>query len=85
MSSYHTKKVKKVQEMSPAFSMSSCYTRTMSTKTAIWLGATVGSTLGGMMPTIWGDSGFSTATILLSTAGGFLGIYLGYKVSQMMG
>ncbi len=57
----------------------------MSTKTAIGLGAAIGSTLGGMIPTIWGDSGFSTATILLSTAGGFLGIYLGYKLSQILG
>ena len=57
----------------------------MSTKTAIVLGATVGSTLEGLITTLWGDSGFSTATILLSTAGGFLGIYVGYKLSQMMG
>jgi len=57
----------------------------MSQKTAITIGATIGSTVGSMLPGMWGDSGFSTAALLLSTFGGFLGIYLGYKVSQMLG
>lgn len=56
----------------------------MSTKMGISLGAAVGSTLGGMLPTLWGDSGFSTASILLSTGGGFLGIYVGYKAALML-
>ncbi len=56
----------------------------MSQKTLITIGATIGSTVGGLVPGIWGDSGFSTASLLLSTLGGFLGIYLGYKFTQMI-
>lgn len=54
----------------------------MSPKTMIGLGATVGSTLGSYVPTLWGGSGISTAAVIFTLLGGILGIYLGYKIAQ---
>ncbi|MBP5993441.1 MAG: hypothetical protein KA731_00875 [Candidatus Moranbacteria bacterium] len=42
----------------------------------------VGSTLGGYLPILWGESAFSFASILCSGIGGFTGIYCGYMLSQ---
>jgi outer membrane lipoprotein SlyB len=91
MSLYHTKKDDEVQGLAKVRSSYSrvssrvCVTLfVMSKKTWITIGATVGSTLGGMLPSLWGGSGFSTASILLSTAGGFLGIYLGIRCADYL-
>ena len=48
----------------------------------IWLGMLVGSTLGGFVPLLWGDSALSLAAVLWSAIGAFLGIWLGYKLSN---
>lgn len=53
-------------------------------KTLIWLGLFVGSTLGGLIPGMWGDSMFSGWALLLSAAGGFLGIWAGYRLGRML-
>lgn len=46
----------------------------------ITIGVLIGSTLGGFMPAFWGDDAlFSITGILCSTAGGFVGIWAGYK------
>ena len=50
----------------------------MSRGSYIWLGALVGSTIGGMIPSLWGDGMFSGWSILLSGAGGLGGIWIGY-------
>ena len=42
----------------------------------------VGSTVGGFVPALWGDSMFSMSSIILSTIGGVAGIVLGYKISH---
>ncbi len=54
-------------------------------KTFIWLGLFVGSTLGGLMPMLWGDSALSVAGIALSVAGGIAGIFAGYKLGESIG
>lgn len=54
----------------------------MSQKTAVMLGMMVGSTVGGYVPSLWGAGIFSYWGILTSTIGGFLGIYIGHKLSQ---
>ena len=52
-------------------------------KSLIWLGLIVGSTLGGLVPEMWGDSMFSGWSLLLSVLGGFLGIWAGYRLGKM--
>ena len=55
------------------------------TKTFIWLGIIVGSSIGGAVPMIWGDGVFSGWSLALSTLGAFVGIFVGYKLGQMTG
>ncbi len=54
----------------------------MNTKSLVWIGAFVGSTIGGFIPDLWGAGLFSFSSILLSSLGAILGIYLGFKVGQ---
>ncbi len=49
-------------------------------KAIIMIGFVVGSTLGGMVPLLWGDSAFSMTSILLSAVGGVIGIWVGYRI-----
>lgn len=55
------------------------------TKKLIYLFLFIGSTLGGYLPVLWGDSAFSASSILWSGIGGFVGIYVGYRLSQSYG
>jgi len=55
----------------------------MSAKTLIWIGVFVGSTVGGFLPSLWGDNAFSFSAIIFSTIGGLLGIWGGFKLSKM--
>lgn len=52
-------------------------------KTFIWLGAFVGSTVGGMVPQLWGAGMFSSSGVILSVVGGLLGIWGGYRLARM--
>ncbi|MCL4363620.1 hypothetical protein M1328_00065 [Patescibacteria group bacterium] len=54
----------------------------MSQKTAVMTGMIVGSIIGSYLPTLWGAGIFSYWSLFTSTVGGFLGIYIGYKLSQ---
>lgn len=47
-------------------------------------GATIGSLIGGAIGAHWGGA-FGFPSIALGTIGTFVGLYLGYKVSQMVG
>ena len=51
-------------------------------RSAIWLGIFIGSTIGGMIPSLWGDGIFSYSSVLLSGAGAFVGLWVGYKLSS---
>jgi hypothetical protein len=51
-------------------------------KKLIWLGAMVGSTVGGCVPTLWHASAFSLTSMLLSIVGGVAGIWLGWRMSR---
>jgi dipeptide/tripeptide permease len=54
----------------------------MSSKTMIYTGLFIGSTIGGFIPTLWGDSAFSISAVLLSAVGGIAGIVVGFKISS---
>ena len=54
----------------------------MSRKTVIWVCMAIGSTAGGYIPVLWGDSFLSMTSVILTAIGGFLGIYLGFKISD---
>jgi len=56
----------------------------MSSKKLIWLGFFVGSTIGGMIPTLWGDDMISLSAIVLSTLGGLAGIWAGFRIGQSL-
>ena len=48
-------------------------------KSAYYVGAGVGGTLGGFAPMLWGGSSFGLMAIVTSTIGGVLGIWLVYR------
>lgn len=52
----------------------------MSRKSFLYLGATIGSFVGGYIPSLWGAGGFSGWSILLGTIGGIVGIWLAYRI-----
>jgi len=49
-------------------------------RSRIWLGALIGSTVGGLIPMLWGADLVSYTSVLLSGIGGFVGIWVGYKI-----
>ena len=53
-----------------------------SSKQLIWLGMIVGSTAGSFVPLLWGGSALSLSSVFLSAAGGVLGIWFGYRISN---
>jgi hypothetical protein len=53
-------------------------------KKLIWLGFFVGSTVGNMLPTMWGDDLLSVSGIVFSVLGGILGMWAGYRFSQSL-
>jgi hypothetical protein len=56
----------------------------MSSKKLIWIGMFIGSTIGGMLPALWGDDLFSMWGLLFSLIGGIAGIWGGYRVAKYL-
>ena len=54
-------------------------------KTLVMAGMIFGSYTGNYLPTIWGDGMFSVTSILFGAAGGFLGIWAGYRLASRLG
>lgn len=54
----------------------------MSRKTLIYLGAFIGSILGGYLPSLWGSGEFSVASLLLGTIGGIAGVLLAARLTR---
>jgi hypothetical protein len=52
-----------------------------SMRSYIWIGIVIGSTVGGMIPWLWGDGLLSVSSILLSAAGALGGIWIGFRLS----
>ncbi len=53
-------------------------------KRFVWIGLFVGSTVGGMVPGLWGAGMFSGWGVLCSLLGGLVGIWAGYKAGRMI-
>lgn len=59
---------------------------TMSRKTLVWIGLGVGSTVGSLIPALWGGSALiSISSIFFSGVGGILGIWAGWKAADYFG
>ncbi|MBI3589080.1 MAG: hypothetical protein HY093_01545 [Candidatus Liptonbacteria bacterium] len=54
----------------------------MSSKSIIWLGMIVGSTVGSFVPALWGSGVFSYSSLFFSALGGVVGIWLGFRLSR---
>jgi hypothetical protein len=54
----------------------------MDQKKMIMLCMTVGSLTGGYLPSLWNADLFSLSSVLLTAVGGFLGIYIGFQLSN---
>jgi hypothetical protein len=54
----------------------------MESKTLVWIGIFVGSTVGSSIPLLWGASFLSFSSIFLSGVGAAIGIWLGWRISQ---
>jgi len=51
-------------------------------RSAIWIGIFVGSTIGGLIPALWGGDMLSYSGVLLSAAGAVAGLWLGLRASS---
>ena len=58
------------------------YAHDMESKKVIWLGMGVGSTIGSVIPLLWGGSELSMSSIFLSAFGGAVGIWLAFKLTR---
>lgn len=52
----------------------------MNSKPLIWIGLFIGSTIGGLIPPLWGASMFSFSSIIFTAIGGIVGIWVGLKL-----
>jgi uncharacterized membrane protein YeaQ/YmgE (transglycosylase-associated protein family) len=53
-------------------------------KKLIYLGITVGGLIGGYIPVLFGQDGFSVASLVGGTIGSFVGLWAGYKLGNSM-
>lgn len=54
----------------------------MNMKPAIWIGMTVGSSIGSFIPSLWGAGVFSFSSIIFGALGAMLGIYVAFKMTR---
>jgi hypothetical protein len=47
-----------------------------------WIGIGVGSTIGGLIPSLWGADIFSISSIIWSGIGAMAGIWIGYQLNH---
>jgi predicted MFS family arabinose efflux permease len=48
-------------------------------RSSIWIGIFIGSTIGGLIPELWGGDMLSYSGVLLSGVGAFAGLWLGSR------
>jgi uncharacterized membrane protein YeaQ/YmgE (transglycosylase-associated protein family) len=50
----------------------------MRSRSSIWFAILVGSTVGGLIPELWGAGVFSYSSVMLGAVGAFVGLWIGY-------
>ena len=51
-------------------------------RSVIWICVAVGSTIGGLVPMVWGGSELGVSSLLLGAVGGIAGIFVGARLSS---
>ena len=51
-------------------------------RSSIWIGILIGSTIGGMIPALWGDGMLSYSSVFLSGVGALAGLWIAFKLSN---
>ncbi|HTR19079.1 MAG TPA: hypothetical protein VMH91_03860 [Candidatus Paceibacterota bacterium] len=54
----------------------------MQSQPLVWIGLFVGSTIGSLVPSLWGAGVLSLSSIFFSGVGAVVGIYVGYRYSS---
>jgi hypothetical protein len=54
----------------------------MNTKPLVWIGLTLGSSIGSFIPSLWGATFLDFSSIFFSAVGSIVGIYIGFKLSE---
>jgi len=54
----------------------------MSLKTLVYIGAFIGSLIGGFIPALWGESFLSFSSVIFSGIGGIVGVIVVVKFMQ---
>jgi dipeptide/tripeptide permease len=49
----------------------------MQSRSFIWIGVFIGSTIGSLIPGLWGDGVFSYSSVLLRGVGALVGLWIG--------
>ena len=49
-------------------------------RSSVWIAIFVGSTIGGMMPELWGGDMLSYSGVMLSGLGAFAGLWVAYRL-----
>lgn len=52
-------------------------------RSVIGLCAMLGMTVGGFVPALWGDSGFSLMAVLFTAVGGVAGVWAGVRIADV--
>ncbi len=54
----------------------------MRSSSCIWIAIFIGSTIGGLIPGLWGGDMLSYSSVVLSGVGAFVGLWIGFKMSR---
>lgn len=54
----------------------------MQSNRLIWVGAAIGSTIGGYAPALWGGDVFSMSSLLLGSVGAIAGIWVMFTMTR---
>jgi hypothetical protein len=54
------------------------------TRKFVWIGLFLGSTVGNLLPLLWGGDAISISGFVFSILGGIVGIWLGYRCAQSL-
>ena len=49
-------------------------------RSSVWIAIFIGSTIGGMVPELWGGDMLSYSGVLLSGVGAFAGLWVAYRL-----